>query len=90
MQKFGPDKICIDSTHCTTENDFILNTILVVDDFNLVVPAAHLISNHEDTKFLKKFFEVVKEKCGTITTKTFMSDDYPAYINAWEEVSIVN
>lgn len=33
MLKFGHEKICIDSTHGTNPYDFLLTTLLVVDDF---------------------------------------------------------
>ena len=28
----------------------------------------------------------IKEKIGMVQTKVLMTDDYPAYYNAWEEV----
>ena len=87
MKKFGPDKVCMDSTHSTTSYDFLLNTLLVVDDLNMGVPVAHLISNCENSVFLKKFFQIIKLDCGEIKSNTFMSDDFPAYYNAWQEVT---
>ncbi|XP_065220895.1 uncharacterized protein LOC135847771 [Planococcus citri] len=86
MKQFGCNKICVDSTHATNNYEYYLNTVLVVNDVDMGVPVAHAISNKENTVFIKKFFEVIKEECGVIQTNTFMSDDFPAYINAWTQV----
>lgn len=56
MQKYAKKIICIDSTHCTTQYDFLLTTVLVLDDFEEAVPVAWAISNREDAEILYVFF----------------------------------
>ena len=44
--------ICADSTHSTTQYDFLLTSLLVIDDFGEAVPVAWAVSNREDTEVL--------------------------------------
>jgi len=58
MLQFGCGNIvCLDSTHCTTQYDFVLVTVMVVDDFVDGNPVAFMISNREDEA---AFFSVNK------------------------------
>ncbi|KAK7460748.1 hypothetical protein BaRGS_00038826 [Batillaria attramentaria] len=67
--------IFIDSTHKTTQYDFQLITVLVLDDYREAVPVAWAISNKEDQETLTVFFDSVKAACGKdIATDIFMSD----------------
>ncbi|XP_042149329.1 uncharacterized protein LOC8043964 [Ixodes scapularis] len=86
LQKLGTDKICIDSTHGTTGYDFLLTTLLVVDEFGSGVPCAYLLSNRADAIMMKIFFEAVREAVGVISAKVFMSDDASEFYNAWSAV----
>ena len=42
--------ICIDSTHKTTGYDFLLITVMVVDEYGEGYPVAWCLSNREDGK----------------------------------------
>lgn len=86
LTKFGTEKILIDSTHGTTEYDFQLTTLMTVDEFGAGIPGAFCISNRIDSSAMAVFFRAIKEKTGVITTEVFMSDDAPAYYNAWVAV----
>ncbi|KAG0426933.1 hypothetical protein HPB47_025989 [Ixodes persulcatus] len=88
LQKLGTDKICIDSTHGTTGYDFLLTTLLVVDEFGSGVPCAYLLTNRADTIMMKIFFEAVREAVGVISAKVFMSDDASEFYNAWSAVML--
>lgn len=46
--KFGCNIICFDATHGTTMYDFLLITILVIDEHGEIVPVAWVLSNKED------------------------------------------
>ena len=52
---FGAKGICCDSIHGTTDYDFGLTSILVVDEFGEGVPVAWCLSNHENYAFMKIF-----------------------------------
>lgn len=80
------DKVCVDSTHKTTDHDFQLTTLVTVDEFGAGCPIASCLSNRVDVTAVTQFFESVKNKAGQITAETFMSDDAPAYLNAWTNV----
>jgi len=81
--KFGPDKICIDGTHGTNAYDFQLHTLMTVDEYGTGCPVAYCFSNRADEMIFKLFFSQIKSKVGVIKPEIFMSDDAPAYYNAW-------
>ncbi|CAG9817796.1 unnamed protein product [Phaedon cochleariae] len=80
---FGSEKICIDGTHGLNAYGFQLYTIMVVDDFGRGVPVSFCFSNRSDTKLFEVYFNCIKDRVGIINTKVFMSDDAPAFYNAW-------
>lgn len=83
LEKFGHKMIFIDSTHKTTQYDFQLITVLVLDDYGEAVPVAWAISEKEDQETLTVFFDSVKAACGKdIATDSFMSDLAPNFYNA--------
>lgn len=84
--KFGSEKICIDGTHGTNAYDIQLYTLLTVDEFGSGCPVAFCFSNRSDELIFRQFFNVVKSKVGQIQSKVFMSDDAPAFYNAWSSV----
>lgn len=86
LLKFGNEKICIDGTHGTNAYDIQLYTIMTVDEFGSGCPVAYCFSNRADEYIFNLFFEQIKSKLGTINTKVFMSDDAPAFYNAWASV----
>ncbi|XP_064487533.1 uncharacterized protein LOC135399723 [Ornithodoros turicata] len=86
LSKLGSEKICIDSTHGTTGYDFLLTTLMTVDEYGAGLPCAYLLSNRADTSTMKVFFEAVKASAGSLATKVFMSDDASEFYNAWESV----
>ncbi|KAF2904488.1 hypothetical protein ILUMI_01691, partial [Ignelater luminosus] len=60
--------------------------ILVVDDYSNGVSGAFCFSNKSDTGLFVLYFKCIKERIGVLETIVFMSDDYPAFYNAWETV----
>ena len=47
-----------------------------------------MICNREDTLALI-FLRAIKDKCGTIAPRWFMSDNAEQYFNAWQGVMIL-
>jgi len=90
MLQFGTNKIvCLDSTHGTTQYDFNLITVLVVDDFGEGNPVAFMICNCEDTVSLAAFFRAIKARLAPGTSycaSHVMTDDASQYYNAWSSV----
>lgn len=86
LQKLGSEKLCIDSTHGTNIYKFFLTTLLTVTEDGSGMPCAYLISKRVDTETLVRFFEAIKKKTNVIHCKAFMSDDAPAFGNAWQQV----
>ena len=87
LQKFGQNgTVCIDSTHGTNGYNFVLTTIVVVDEFGEGYPVGWCISNREDHVVLQHFFKCIKDKTGQITPKWFMTDDASQYYNAWTTI----
>lgn len=86
LSQFGRHKICIDGTHGTNAYDIQLYTLLVVDEYGAGCPVAFCFSNRSDEYIFKLFFEAIKERVGEINTTVFMSDDAPAFYNAWSSV----
>jgi len=83
MQHYGNKLICMDSTHGTNIYDFLLISIIVVDDYGEGLPVAWAISNHEDTCVLLHFLQALKTKVNEIHPTIFMSDDAQQYYTAW-------
>lgn len=83
LHKFSNGKLCIDSTHGTNQYNFNLTTIVVIDEFGEGYPAAFCISTKIDEVHMKVFFSKIKEVMGCLTPNVFMSDDAPAFWNAW-------
>ena len=48
MAKFGNNVICVDATHGTNIYDFLLITVMVIDNFGEGVPVAWAITDKED------------------------------------------
>jgi len=86
LKKYGLEKICIDGTHGTNAYDIQLFTIMTVDEFGSGCPVAFCFSNRSDEVIFRLFFEKIKVKVGIINAKVFMSDDAPAFYNAWHRV----
>ena len=90
MLQFGTNRIvCLDSTHGTTQYDFNLITVLVVDDFGEGNPVAFMICNREDEVSLAAFFCAIKARLAPGTSycaSHVMTDDASQYYNAWTSV----
>ena len=84
--KYGNKIVCMDSTHGTNIYDFLLISVLVVDDHGEGVPIAWAISNHETEEVLLEFLYAIKERVGELHPKVFMSDDAVQYYTAWSKV----
>ena len=78
--------VCVDATHKTNGYDFPLITVVVVDEFGEGYPVAWCISNREDTRTLKIFFEKLKEICGDLKTSWLMTDMAEQYYIVWSAV----
>ena len=81
--KFGNKVVCADSTHGTTMYDFLLITLMVLDEYDEGIPIAWAITNREDQSVLVEFFKSIKSKVGNLSPKVFMSDCADQFYNAW-------
>ncbi|GFT74293.1 MULE domain-containing protein [Trichonephila clavipes] len=90
IKKYGKDKICIDGTHGlnthTHSYDFNLYSVLVVDEHKNGIPEAFCFSNRSTEEVFRIYFSAIKNAVGKIETTTFMTDDAPAFYNAWSYV----
>ena len=89
LREFGSEAVCVDSTHGTNVYDFKLITVIVLDELGEGIPVAWMISNREDALALMPFFRKIKQKCGDISAKVFMSDDADNFYNAWKSTFTV-
>lgn len=86
LTKFGHKGISIDSTHGINAQEYLLTTLMVVDEVGKGLPAAFLISRSEKQENLEPWFEAIKEQVGEIKPAFFMSDDANAFWNAYTAV----
>ena len=84
MLQFGKKVILMDATHGTTQYDFLLISVLVVDGHGEGVPVAWAISNKEDTNIISLFLQAIHSRIGDLETECFMSDCAEQYFNAWQ------
>lgn len=87
QKKFLTEKIDsfgIDSTHCTNRYGFYLTTLHALPKQKKGFPVGFFISTDEKQasieSFLEQFKPFIREKV------TLVTDDYPAYTNAWQKV----
>ena len=85
--QFAPDGICLDTTLGTNMYDFLLTTIMVVDEFGEGQPVGWCLSNHESFPFLRCFFQKIMGNAGRVTPKWLMSDLAPQFYDAFSEVN---
>uniref|UniRef100_A0A1X7VUP0 ZSWIM1/3 RNaseH-like domain-containing protein n=1 Tax=Amphimedon queenslandica TaxID=400682 RepID=A0A1X7VUP0_AMPQE len=90
FMKFGGNAVCTDSTHRTNIYDYHLVTILVLDNFGEGISVAWFVLNCKNAAVLPQFLLKVKEKCGNIKTKVFMSDVADNFYNALKTVSTIS
>ena len=74
MKHYGNKAILMDATHGTTQYDFLLISILVIDEYGEGLPVAWAISNREYATLLVQFLKAVHTKVGDIQPAYFMSD----------------
>ena len=79
MKKYGAKAIFMDATHGTTQYDFQLISIVVIDDYGEGLP----VSNREVVTLLVQFLKAVHAQVGRCQTDYFMLDCGKQYFNAW-------
>ncbi|KAF2889756.1 hypothetical protein ILUMI_16416 [Ignelater luminosus] len=82
LKTFGNHIICIDSTHGLNSYNFELTTIMVLDEFGEGLPGACMFSNRKDVVVNELFFCKIKERIGTLSPVTFMTDITTVFYNA--------
>ena len=63
--------------------DFLLTSVVVIDEYGEGFPVAWCLSNHEGFTHMCVFFEMVKRNCGILTPRWLMSDLANQFFNAW-------
>ena len=86
LKKFGNATVCIDSTRQTNYYSYLLNTLMVVDEYVEGIPVAYLLSNRESGDVIKAFFDTIKARVGPLEPEVFMSDDAPQYFSTLTHV----
>ena len=84
LKAHGSSVVCVDSTHGTNMYDFLLITILVLDEFGEGLPIAWAISNKENTETLTVFMKKLRVVSGELQPVFFMTDDANQYWNSWK------
>ena len=74
FQQFGDKGICVDTTRGTNMYDFLLITMMVVDEFGEGQPVGWCLANHENFSFLRVFFQKIMENTGQTFPQWLMSD----------------
>ena len=64
----------MDGTHGTNGYDFMLITVIVIDEYGEGFPVAWCISNREDQLLLINFFKALRKRVGDLSPAWFMSD----------------
>ncbi|GFV60732.1 uncharacterized protein TNCV_4092551 [Trichonephila clavipes] len=86
LQIHGKYIIMMDSTHGTNQYGYLLTTVMVCDDNHEGLPVAICYSNRVCSNILEQFFEEIINRLTHLQPKVFMSDDDPAFWNAWKRV----
>ena len=87
LLKFGPKVIFDDSTHGTNIYDFLLISVVIIDDHgDVFMPVAWAITNHEDAISLKVFFSSLAKHIHMLHPDVFMSDDADQFYSSFCDV----
>ena len=86
MKEYGKKVICIDSTHKTTGYDFLLITVMVVDEYGEGYPVAWCLSNREDQILMTNYMKQLHIRVENLVPEWFMSDDADQFFNSWTAV----
>ena len=86
LVKFVQNGICIDTTHKTNQYNFLLLTLMVLDEFGEGIPVGWMISNREDSMVIIEFLKSIQNRTGNLQTSFFMSDDAEQFYNSWQGV----
>jgi len=86
FERFGSDIVMMDSTHGTNPNNIKLTTVMVVDENCEGLPVAFLFSVSESEATFCQFFRAIKARIPSLSPKSFMTDDAPAFYSAWRKV----
>ncbi|XP_070385051.1 uncharacterized protein [Dermacentor albipictus] len=88
LEKLGPaGTLCLDSTHGTTEYQFELTTLLVLDKKGSGVAIAYFICNQMNEQTLTAFFKSLESAMAQkVAAKTLISDDASQFYKAWSRV----
>ena len=83
VQKFVEKGICVNSTHGTTEYNFLLTTVMVTDEYGEGFLVEWCLSNHEDFTHMCLFFKMLKQNCGVLRPRFIIIDMANQFYNAW-------
>ncbi|XP_070388715.1 uncharacterized protein [Dermacentor albipictus] len=88
LEKLGPaGTLCLDSTHGTTEYQFELTTLLVLDKKGSGVAIAYFICNQMNEQTLTAFFKSLESAMAQkVAAKALISDDASQFYKAWSRV----
>ena len=81
-KQYGDKCILTNTTHCTTQYDFQLISIFVIDDHGAGLPVAQAISN-KDTTLLVHFLKAVHACIGDFKPCYFIVRFPEQYFKAW-------
>ncbi len=89
LRRYGCKIVAFDGTHHTNPAGFILHSMFVLDvDFE-GFPVAFALTNRDDYRGIRVFFQCIREKIGTaIKPNVLMSDMQPTYLNEWNNVML--
>jgi hypothetical protein len=87
LRMFGSSIICIDGTHGTNAYGFEMTTLITIDDQHQGFPTVFFFHSSKSEAMYEIFFRKLKDRVGQIQCKVSMSDDEPAFYNAWESVN---
>jgi len=65
---------------------FVLQTLMVLDDENEGFPVAFASSYRQDSVLIDVFLSTVKERVGTLSPHTLVTDMVDSYYNSWMKI----
>lgn len=86
LREFSCNGVCMDSTHGTNMYDFLLTTLMVIDEFGQGQPVAWFLSNRETFEFIELFLTKIRDASGMIEPRWIMTDMAPQYYDAFSKV----
>lgn len=86
LRSYGNNVVAVDGARAATGCQFVLQSVLVLDEYREAFPAAFAISNRADETVLDIFLTCVREKVGVLRPSTLVTSMQQSCYESWRRI----